>query len=212
MTRSSSLLILAVFFCAVQISRADIVTTISGTIIVDDGPDLLGLNGASYELSARFADNTTWNNLGSFPAVVSMSHSMTIQGSTSGDGTFTDDDGFAWLSTNSGLFYSAGASFNAWRASQSPGIGTYDKVSNWATGPVSPQSGNPLAEENFAQVDSAFLFANRIFGGQRTNYGLVGGGSFSFTIVAIPEPSTGLLLLAGFGLLSARRTRRRRDY
>lgn len=187
---------------------ADVITTFNGTISLDVGTDTLGLDGATFTFTASFADGSTWTGSVSSPILLADTHSLTISGSTSGDGTFTDNDGFrfGYTPVAGGHLHMHDAAGRSWTSSQPTGPFRFDHgtVRNWNVGITVPGFGDPVVANNWAASDIDFQF--RVESGDIPKYSLVGGGSFEFSASAVPEPSSlGLVVMLTVAVVSLQR-------
>jgi hypothetical protein len=94
-----------------------IVFTATGQLELEDGPDTLGLDGASFTFQVTFSDTEVYGDTFGFPFLASLSDSLQISGASVGgvDGTYTEPDGIAFYPEFSGQFYDsngAAAAYN----------------------------------------------------------------------------------------------------
>ena len=160
-----------------------VVTKITGLLQIDSGPDLIGAENAQFEMTANFDAGKTWETPFGIESakVVAVSHQMTIQGSLTGDGVYTDADGFAWGGNINGKNGIANTNGNSWIGDQVVEGGQFLFVpfsTHWDVGTVVPSVGKLVVEENWAPLTKDFQFRQTSTGGT-TFYSLQAGGEFS---------------------------------
>lgn len=199
--------------------NAGIVTTISGTLVYSPGsgqPDSLGLDGADFEFSATFADDATWTDPGDgFVRVFSISHTITISGSTNGgDGVFADPDGLGFAADPGSFPLITMIDPSDFAGEFLPDFGGGERYHfhgapqhHWNRGTIAASDGSPLIKENFAESYNGFALVFGVGFETRDNafYSLENNGTFTFSSTAIPEPSSLLVAAAGLAFLTVRR-------
>ncbi len=173
---------------------ASIIYRFETTLSLLGGPDSAVLDGKTMSFTATIPDAAVYGVQFGIPAVESTTHSWTISGGSTVDGTYVDPtSGAEWYGTFAGWF-SDGSMFN--------GIAGFTSLAIWHTGgTVLP--GDLVQTSDFLGFRSSFGWEYA----DGSEYDWQTNASFSVADTAVPEPST--LVLLGAGLLAAGRRRLR---
>ena len=195
--------------------KADVLTLdIQFDLSLVSGGDGLGLDGATANLLAQFAEGTTYSGTDPFPLAVADSHSIVISGATvaSSNGTTSDPNGLTFQpSTSSGDFFDTLDNLLL----VDVGTGELEFGLLLDAPAVLPSVGDFMSASDFAGPDLAFSL---FFASDGSEYEIAGGtyvptitGSTVPDAAAVPEPSTFAFLgLGATGMCFAAFRRKRK--
>ena len=135
-------------------ARADFIDyQISGDIVLDVGSDTLGLDGASFTLTASFDSDAVYQDFFGFPAVASISDSLVITGASnaSTNGTYSEDFGLVFYPTFNGTLFggASGGEFAGWTIN-----GELVNSGFFAEPTAVVQVGDTISPDDFSLIES----------------------------------------------------------